>query len=348
MVILNILQADEFTKKSKNNIVIDVRAPLEFSKGHIPGATNIPLFNDVERAAIGTLYKQSGRMDSVLYGLDVTGPKLKSFLEEIVSQKNAHPDQDILLHCARGGLRSQSVAWLLEVAGLKAKILESGYKAYRGHVLSTFQKDYKVVLLSGETGCGKTAILHELKKNGEQIIDLEGLANHKGSVFGGVGKTPQPTTQQFENNLAFELDKLDPTKRIWFENESPGIGSIHLPKDIVAQMRTAPIVQITVPAIEREKRIIREYGNFNIPEMEILITKLKKYLGGPNCEKAIEGLHSGNLHDTVSVLLSYYDKAYGHYQKKYNEKSVCFHEFEHDHPAENALTISASADKMAL
>ncbi len=253
-----------------------------------------------------------------------------------------------MIHCARGGLRSQSVAWLIEVSGLKAEILESGYKAFRGHVLATFKKEYKIVLLSGETGCGKTSILHELKNRGEQIIDLEGLANHKGSVFGGVGKSKQPTTQQFENNLASELDKLDITKRIWFENESPGIGAIYLPKDIVSSMRAAPIFQISVPAIEREKRIIREYGCIDIQEMETLITKLKKYLGGPNCEKAIKSLHNDNLQDTVSILLSYYDKAYGHYQNKYNEKSICLLEFQQDNPAENALAISESADKLDL
>ena len=348
MVTLNILQIEEFILKSKSSTVIDVRSPSEFAKGHIPNAINTPLFNDNERAEVGTLYKQSGRMESVLHGLEAIGPKLKSFLEQIVTYQKASPDKTILIHCARGGLRSQSVAWLLETAGIETELLASGYKAYRGHVLAAFIKNYKIVLLSGETGCGKTEILHELKNNGEQIIDLEGLANHKGSVFGGVGKSGQPTTQQFENNLAFELEKMDPTKRIWFENESPGIGAIYLPKDIVSQMRVAPIVQISVPVVEREKRIIREYGNFNIPEMEILITKLKKYLGGENCEKAIKGLHSGNLHDTVSVLLSYYDKAYGHYQKKYNEKSVCFHEFAQDHPAENALAISTSADKQGL
>lgn len=343
---INKLQIEVFLDKSKNNIIIDVRSPLEFLKGHITGAFNIPLFNDNERAEIGTIYKQKGREDSVLRGLEITGPKLAVFVKQVLELKKEKGCDDIFVHCWRGGLRSQSFAWLLELAGIKTFMLESGYKAYRNHVLSIFTTEYKIVLLSGETGCGKTDILKELKKSGEQMIDLEGLANHKGSVFGGVGRKEQPTTQQFENNLAYELSKMDNNKRIWFENESPSIGMVFIPKDIVTQMKAAPVVQMSLPSSEREKRILREYGNLDLAQMEEKINKLKKYLGGENCITAIEGLYNGKLDDTIRILLKYYDKTYNHYLKKYNNKAACCLEFTEDDPFKNAEAIKIAANEV--
>ncbi len=342
---ITMLQINEFIEKSKNNIILDVRSPAEFLNGHIPGAVNIPLFDDNERGTIGTLYKNSGREEAVLKGLEITGPKLQSLLSKVLELKKEKGCNDIFVHCWRGGLRSNSFAWMLELAEVNTFVLSGGYKAYRNHVLSVFDNEYKIVLLSGETGCGKTDILKELKKTGEQIIDLEGLAHHKGSVFGGVGRETQPTSQQFENNLSYELEKTDRSKWIWFENESPSIGRVYIPKDIVTQMKAAPVMQISLPKSEREKRILREYGDLDLSQMEDKISKLKKYLGSENCMTAIEGLHNGTLDKTISILLAYYDKTYNHYLKKYNNKAACCLELTEDNPENNAETVKHCANQ---
>lgn len=338
------LPIDEFLEKSKNKIILDVRSPSEYLKGHIPNAINMTLFNDSERAEIGTLYKKNGRETAVLKGLEITGPKLQSLLSRVINLKNEKNCEEVFVHCWRGGLRSNSFAWMLELAEIKTFVLDGGYKAYRNDVLSVFNQQYKIVLLSGETGCGKTDILKELKTAGEQMIDLEGLAHHKGSVFGGVGREKQPTSQQFENDLAHDLSKNDTNKWIWFENESPAIGSVYIPKDIVTQMKAAPVVQISLPKAVRGKRILLEYGNLDLSEMTHKIERLKKYLGNEKCLRAISGIQTGELQTTIDILLDYYDKTYNHYLKKYNNTAACILALTEDDPAKNALAVKKSAD----
>lgn len=342
------LSIEEFLQKSGTACIVDVRSPSEFSSGHIPGAFSIPLFSDREHAEIGTLYKQKSRIDAVMHGLDAAGPKMKTILNEIISLKDNTGKPDIMLHCFRGGLRSQSVRWLLELAEIEAPILSGGYKSWRRYAQNLFEKDYRLIILSGQTGCGKTAVLNEMEKSGEQIIDLEALANHRGSVFGGVGKGPQPTTQQFENNLAERLLKMNTEKRIWIENESPLIGSVYIPKPVIDKMRNAPIIQISLPSDEREKRILREYGNFDPKEMEPLILRLKKFLGGSDCKRAVESLYNGNLHETVSILTAYYDKTYTHYQKKYNRPADGSISFNKDRPDRIAAKLIQKAGRLGL
>lgn len=338
------LPIDLFLEKSKNKIILDVRSPSEYLKGHIPNAVNMPLFSDSERAEIGTLYKKKGRETAVLKGLEVTGPKLQSLLYDVINLKNEKKCEEVFVHCWRGGLRSNSFGWMLELAEIKVFILEGGYKAYRNKVLSVFNQKYKIVLLSGETGCGKTDILKELKTSGEQMIDLEGLAHHKGSVFGGVGREKQPTAQQFENDLAHDLSNIDISKWIWFENESPAIGHVYIPKDIITQMKAAPIMQISLPKEVREKRILLEYGNLDLAEMIHKIERLKKYLGSKNCSDAVSGIQTGELHTTISILLDYYDKTYNHYLEKYNNTAACFLALTEDDPKKNAAAVQINAN----
>lgn len=339
---------ENFTITDDTILPVDVRSPSEFSAGHIPGAVNLPLFNDTERAEIGTLYKQKGRYDAVLHGLGTAGPKMRNIVEDFVNIQTRQADHTILLHCFKGGMRSHSVKWLLDLAGIDVPVLAGGYKAYRRYVRTIFSKKYTLVILSGQTGCGKTAVLKELRQKGEQVIDLESLANHRGSVFGGVGRGPQPTTQQFENNLAAELEKMNPEKRIWLENESPLIGTVYLPKPLIDQMRTAPILRISLPVAEREKRILREYGTFNPDEMEPLIKRLKKFLGNQACNEAIEGLYNNDLHRTVSILMAYYDKTYRHYRKKYNRQPAGILDFDKDEPDKIAVGLIQLAEERNL
>ena len=219
---LDILQ---FLTLAETIPVIDVRSPAEFEKGHIPGAFNIPLFNNEERAIVGTLYKQKGKNEAVLAGLDIVGPKMSSLVSEA---RKISVNNEVLVHCWRGGMRSGSFCWLLNTVGIKASTLKKGYKAYRNHVLQSFEKPFQIIILGGETGSGKTEILKYIREEGEQVIDLEGIAHHKGSSFGAIGQEPQPRPEQFENDLALQWNKLDPSKRIWLEDESKNIGRVFI------------------------------------------------------------------------------------------------------------------------
>jgi len=186
--------------------VIDVRSPGEFVRGHIPGAHSVPLFTDEERAVVGTLYKQQGRDAAVREGLRIVGPKLATIVDEA---RALAPDGRIGVHCWRGGERSGSVAWLLDKAGFtEVFTLKRGYKAFRQHVLEAFNMPHDLRVLGGYTGTGKTETLAHLRELGEQVIDLEGLAHHKGSSFGALGEEPQPTTEHFENLLVVDYGRF--------------------------------------------------------------------------------------------------------------------------------------------
>ena len=215
------LTIEEFLALAQQHPLLDVRSPGEYTHAHIPGAHNLPLFNDEERKAVGTAYKQQSREAAIKIGLDYFGVKMKAMVEEVEkivgswqvtvgSQPVAksgiqHPVSSILLHCWRGGMRSAGVAWLLDLYGFKVYTLVGGYKAYRKWVLAQFEKDYHFKIIGGYTGSGKTLLLHELKKQDQPIIDLEELACHKGSAFGALGEKTPPKQEMFENLLAQRL-----------------------------------------------------------------------------------------------------------------------------------------------
>lgn len=301
-----------FLAHSKQLKLVDVRAPIEFAKGHIVGAINIPLFTDEERAAVGRTYKHNGREQAVLKGLDLVGPKMKALAKTLLSsirpEKNDTPD--FLVHCWRGGMRSQSMAWLAKQVGLKPIVLEGGYKAFRRHVLDSFGTPYPLMILSGLTGAGKTRVLHKLDEIGEQVLDLEGLANHRGSALGGIGLPEQPTVEHFENMMFDRLQQFDPGKNIWVEDESRKIGAATIPNSFLMQMRNSPAVFLDVPRESRAKIAIEEYGPLPIDEIKSAIQKVTKRMGGQNTKAACEALDQGNLEACVNLLLDYYDKSY--------------------------------------
>ena len=304
---------DVFLEKMARWPVLDVRSPAEYAAGHIPGAHRFPLFDNQERAQVGTTYKQIGSYEALLVGLELVGPKMRALVE------HAHdltPEKEVLVHCWRGGKRSESVAWLLNTAGLTAHTLVGGYKAYRNHVLASLREVPRLLVLGGATGSGKTAILHALQEMGEQVIDLEALAHHRGSAFGGIGQPEQPTTEQFQNNLHQAWRPLDPQRRVWVEDESFSIGGVKLPLEFWQAMQAQPLLLIEVPKAARVRRLVDEYGSLESVGLEQAILMIQKRLGGLRTQTALTALEQGDLSEVANILLEYYDKSYERSLKK--------------------------------
>lgn len=301
------LTITDFLAKADAGCVVDVRTPAEYAHAHIPGAINVPLFGNEARVAIGTAYKQQGRSAAIRLGLDLIGGNLSSLLTQTEAAAAGKP---LLLYCWRGGMRSGSLAWLLDLYGLPVSTLTGGYKSYRHWALAQLAAARKLLVLAGATGTGKTELLHALRAAGHQVLDLEALANHNGSAFGALGHAPQPTTEQFENLLAGQLQHLDPTRATWVEDESRTIGRITIPDEFWKQMQTAPAVVLQAGMDYRCRRLVAEYGRFTQAELSAALQKIERKLGGLAYRQAQEALHAGDLHTVAQLTLNYYDKAY--------------------------------------
>jgi len=300
------INISQFLELAQTLPVVDVRSPDEYRCGHIPGAINIPLFSDEERAAVGTAYVQTGHNEAVLQGLEFAGKKMRAMCEAALALKS----EKLLIHCWRGGMRSKSMAWLFETVNLQCLLLEGGYKVFRHTVLGEMTTPRELRILSGYTGSGKTEILAELKKLRKQVIDLEGLANNKGSAFGALGQPPQPSVEHFENLLFTELQKTDKTQPLWLEDESVNIGKAQIPAAFFDQMKQAKTLQIIVPQPVRVQRLLKEYGNFDSALLAESIKKIEKRIGYDRCKQALELCAAGELAQVAKILLDYYDKAY--------------------------------------
>ncbi|GAA4001545.1 tRNA 2-selenouridine(34) synthase MnmH [Hymenobacter fastidiosus] len=298
----------DFLQGPANAPILDVRAPIEYIQGHIPGALSLPLFTDEERARIGTAYKQVSQDRAVHIGLEFFGPKMSRMVKH--AQKLA-PGKEVRLHCWRGGMRSGAVLWLLELAGFRVHLLDKGYKDYRRWALAQFTEPRPMLILGGLTGSGKTDVLHELARQGETIVDLEGLANHKGSSFGAIGLPPQPTPEQFENNLALALDALPTSVVPWLEDESLSIGRITIPKPFFETMRHAPLVVLDIPRAVRTRKLAAEYGKEDPQQLAEAIQRISKRLGGLATKDALAAIETGDMEQMVDIALTYYDKTYG-------------------------------------
>ena len=300
--------------------IVDVRSPGEFQKGHIPEAINIPLFSNEERAHVGTVYKQQSKEAAIELGYTYVNPKLDFFISESL---RVAPERQIIVHCWRGGMRSQAFAEHLHKNGFKEiKVVSGGYKAYRNWVLHELAQPVSLQVLGGYTGSGKTFILQEFKTLGKQVIDLEGLAHHKGSAFGAIGEDKQPTVEQFENNLLYELNKLDKHQPIWVEDESHSIGQVRIPMPFYQQMKSAKLYFINIPKEERAKFLVKEYAVWDKQLLEEAILRISKRLGGLHTKIAVEKLRNASFYEVALILLHYYDKTYLKAMKKRNVHQV--------------------------
>ena len=295
--------------------LFDVRSPCEFRQGHIPGALSLPLFSDEERSLVGTTYKQKGREQAIQIGLEAIGTRLHELAKTI--REESKGVKACRITCFRGGMRSQSVEWLAGLFGLSTVRLSGGYKMYRRHILEAFEHSYVFRIIGGFTGSGKTEKVQELIREGKQAIDLEALANHRGSTFGLVPGTHQPSTEQFENLLAHALWKCDSTQPIYLEDESRKIGSCSIPKKIYEQMDKAPLYWLEVDFEARLERILATYGSVPRPYLIEQTSKLQKRLGGERTQLAIQALQENRIADAARDLLRYYDAAYLHSRSRH-------------------------------
>lgn len=328
-----ILEIEPFLELAESTPIIDVRSPGEFRHGHIPGAINIPVFDDEERARVGTLYKQKGQEAAIQLGLQIVEPKLLSMAKQAMS---AAKDGQVLVHCWRGGMRSASMCDLFETAGLGTHLLQGGYKTYRRYVQASFAQPTSLRLLAGETGSGKTEILKELAKAGEQVIDLEEIASHRGSSFGAIGMQPQPTVEQFENLLYDEWKKVDRSKPLWLEAESRSIGRVFIPPALWEQMLRAPVYRVQVPFEVRVQRLLVDYGHFPKEILREALDRIHKRLGGLDYKNAMAALENGDLAEATRLALRYYDKAYDHPHKERDYANVQMIPCEDGDPVKNA------------
>ena len=305
----------DFVLKLDKTCLFDVRSPSEYNHAHIPGAKSLPIFSDDERKIVGTLYKQESREKAIKIGLEIFGKKTVQLLEyaDSILLQNTIETKEITIYCWRGGMRSSAMAWLFDLYGYKVNLIIGGYKSYRIWALQQFENEYQLNIISGYTGSNKTGIIHELKKQNEPVIDLEKLAEHKGSAFGNLDLVPQPSQEYFENMLALELFKLNlnhPKKSIWLEDESQRIGQVNIPTSFFKLMRSSPILFITVPFELRLNHIIEGYGKFEKEKLINAIIRIKKKLGGLETKQTINFLLEDDVKSCFSELLKYYDKQY--------------------------------------
>ena len=323
--------------------IIDVRSPGEYEKGHMANALNIPLFDNTERAHVGTVYKQEGKEQAVNVGYKYVIPKLTWFIEE--SQKAA-PDKRVVVHCWRGGMRSHSFAEHLEKNGFEnVAVLQKGYKAYRNHVLDCFERDVDLKVIGGYTGSGKTHILGKMKKLGCQIIDLEHLAHHKGSAFGAIGEEMQPTVEQFENNLFEQWRKLDLNKPIYIEDESHSIGSVKVPIPLYKKIRGSDVYFLDVPKHKRAKVLVDDYAGIDDAMLHQGILKISKRLGGLATKEALGALERKDYLKVADLTLNYYDKSYMRGVQKRNPDKIRKIELSDSNAEANAKLIKEIIEK---
>ena len=291
--------------------LIDVRSPSEYAKGHWPGAKNIPLFTDQERAEVGTTYKTKGRQKAVQLGLSLTGPKLATLSEQL---KAIAGEGSLRIYCWRGGLRSGSIAWLADLLDLSPVVLEGGYKAYRHWVQSRFEQMWPIRLMGGRTGTGKTDLLLALQRKGVGVVDLEGLANHRGSSFGGLGLPAQPSTEHYENRLAEALQALKTKgiQQIWLEAESIQIGHCRIPKALFEQMRVAPVLEIQRDLHSRVRQLVEVYAGLGADGLAEATQRISRRLGPQRTKQALDAIECADWTTACLAMLDYYDRCYDH------------------------------------
>lgn len=303
----------------KKVALIDVRSPCEYSVENIPGAVNVPLFTDHEREMIGTIYATEGELVARRRALRILGPKISDLVEEIVQHRQS--GAPLVIHCWRGGLRSESVASCLSIIGVDSWRLTGGYKAWRRHVVADFEAEvfqFEALVLDGLTGSGKTELLQALEDAGEPVLDLEALAGHRGSVFGALGLGAQPTQKNFEAKLWNKLRSFK-SKYLFIEAESRKVGNLRVPDFLYKRIQEGKRILVEGSLTVRARRILGEYasGGDSGPDSQVLsdamaaLALIKDRISGEKVKVIMEMVERGDFQDAVQILLTdYYDPLY--------------------------------------
>lgn len=338
------LKVSDFLRLSSSTPVADVRSPGEFIYGHIPGAFNLPLFDDRQRAEVGTIFKKHGNRSAVLRGLELAAPEMAGKLQQALDVSAGNP---LMVHCWRGGMRSEAMAWLFSLGGIKTFILDGGYKAYRHFILDDLAAQRKLIVLGGLTGSGKTNILRHLSGKGNPVADLEGLANHKGSAFGAMGQPPQPSSEHFANLLYTDLAPKDKNNPVWVEDESRNIGSVFMPDTFYDLMQRSPVIALMMSIETRLPRLTEEYTVFPKEQLAASVLKISKRLGGERTKEALVALDNDDFATAIRITLEYYDRAYRYGLSKRGGGNVVYIETDTDDVEHNSSLILEAASSLA-
>jgi tRNA 2-selenouridine synthase len=307
-------EAIDLKSLSQYDMIIDVRSPGEFAEDHIPGAVNLPVLDNQERAIVGTIYVQESRFLARRVGAAKVASNISRHLETTLADKPA--DFRPLVYCWRGGQRSNSMALVLAQVGWRTIVLQGGYKTYRRAVQKRFYQDelgFRLVLLDGGTGCGKTEVLKRVAQLGAQVIDLEALAQHRGSLFGALSGVSQPSQKAFESHLLAALDRLDRTRPVLIEAESNKIGNRTLPPAFWSAMQAASRIELKAPLQARAEYLLRSYSEIVADRslLEAALSRLEVYPGRKRLESWRLMADAGEYAELIrEVVESHYDPSY--------------------------------------
>jgi len=307
---------DAMVQRDKGALLIDARSPSEYAEATVPGALNVPIFDDQERARVGTLYKQQGNREARRLGVELVAPKIPALIRRV---EEALPDKGppVLVFCWRGGMRSRALVDFLNLAGIPARQVIGGHKAFRRHVLDFFEQGSwgRLLVLRGLTGTGKTRLLHELQEQGYPVLDLEGLACHRGSAFGAVGLEQQPTQKNFEALLWDAMRRIPVDGYALSEGESRHIGRLALPKKVYEALQIETSLWIDTPMEQRIDIILEDYParEAQAALFERPIKALTERLGKQKVESLLVYLQQGAWRELVrELMVDYYDPLYQH------------------------------------
>ena len=311
----HILKLDQFLNQLDHfDLVIDVRSPAEFALDHIPGAVNYPVLNNEERAQIGTLYKQESPFAAKKLGAALVSRNIASHLENYFLDypREWRP----LIYCWRGGERSGAFTHILNRIGWKAMQLEGGYQGFRRTVidgLELYAKQFSFQVICGMTGSGKTRVLQEIKALGAQVLDLEALAVHRGSVLGNEPHIDQPSQKGFETAMWNVLRSLDPSRPVYVESESKKVGGVHIPDALMEKIRSGSCIELRSSTATRVSWLIREYHHFltDTDNFKSKLALLTAHYGKVQIAEWSEAIDAGNFPQLVEELLvKHYDPSY--------------------------------------
>ncbi|MBT7733175.1 tRNA 2-selenouridine(34) synthase MnmH [Rhodospirillaceae bacterium] len=327
--------------------IIDVRSATEYAEDHIPGAINMPVLNDAERAEVGTMYKQVGSFEAKRRGAALVSRNISYHLETELA--NAPRNFSPLIYCWRGGQRSRAMAQILSEIGWKVTLLEGGYKTYRKQVLVGLDEipaTLRPIILRGRTGLAKTRILRAAAKLGTQVIDLEGLAAHRGSLLGSVPGFDQPSQRKFESRIFDVMRQLDPVRRVVIEAESNNVGACHVPAELWRSMGRSQSIQITAPIAARVEFLLGDYQHLMTePErLNPLLDWVAARVGKEAVLRWRKAISDGDWTGFVtSVLEDHYDPAYDRSAAKHGHKDICLLKTK----SLDAIAVAQLAEKLA-